>query len=167
VKSVTYGFGDPSVPATTVSGATADVTVVGPGRHTVFYAVRDNAGNVTTDHVDVYVDPTPPDDPTVDDMFVPAGASYAGVLAGGAHDNVGVASVDVEVDDAIGNVSWSHGYRAACDGCGTAGTTDVRWRVDLSRQLPAPGNYIATVTVTDLAGNVRTLRSAAVVVQTD
>jgi hypothetical protein len=167
VKSVTYGFAGPSGPGTTISGATADVTVVGPGRHTVSYSMRDNAGNVTTGSVDVYVDPVPPDEPTVDEMFVPAGSSYAGVLAGDAHDNVGVARVDVDIDDAIGRITYSRRFRATCDGCGTAGTTDARWHLDLSGRLPAAGNYIATITVTDLAGNVTTLRSGAIVVQTN
>ena len=68
--------------------------------------------------------------------------------------------------DAIGTITYTHTFTATCTGCGVPGTTDVTWSVDFSGHLPARGNYIASITVTDLAGNTRTVGNAEIVVQT-
>jgi hypothetical protein len=132
----------------------------------VQYRAEDALGNVEAQKtLTVYVDRTRPRAPAVSQYFVPVGGPYSGVLSGTASDDLGVASVQVHLDDAIGRITYSHTFTASCTGCGVAGGTQVHWSLDLSGLLPARGDYIASVTVTDLAGNTKTIRNAAIVVE--
>jgi hypothetical protein len=165
VQSITYAVNGGA--ATTVNADSKVLTFTSPGTYVVTYHATDKVGNVeSTKSTTVYVDQTPPGVPHVNQFFVPVGSSYSGVMSGTASDNLGVASVKVRLDDAIGTITYRHTFTASCVGCGVPGNTHVTWSVDFSGHLPAKGNYIATIKVTDLAGNTRKVGSAAIVVQT-
>jgi uncharacterized repeat protein (TIGR01451 family) len=158
-----------SVDGAAYAACTSPLTLptLAEGQHTfAVKAIRNGVEDPTPAQRSFWVDRRAPSAPTVDAYVVAVGPSYASVLSGTASDGVGIRAVRVRLDDAIGNVTYSHTFVAGCQGCGTPGTTTVSWSVDLAGRLPARGNYIATIQVEDLAGHVTTLRSAAIVVQT-
>jgi hypothetical protein len=166
VQSITYAIN--SGTPTTVNSASASFTTPSTnGANTITYHATDKIANTeTTKTLTVYVDHTKPSQASVDQYFVPVGSSYSGILSGSAHDNLGVKNVKVTLTDAIGTITYTHTFTATCTGCGIPGNQNVTWSVDFSGHLPARGNYIASIKVTDLAGNTSTIDNAAIIVQT-
>jgi hypothetical protein len=141
--SVDSGSWQPANGTTTWS-AIADTSSLADGTHTFFARATDGAGNATTASLTVTVknavlDTSPP---TVTFSAPQGGSTLSGTVtvSGGASDNVGVASVDVQVDGgpwqaASGKSSWSYAWD----------TTTV-----------ANGTHTLVAKATDTSGNVTT-----------